>query len=121
LAEICGLPGRGDRCEAPRMIQAVGYSEPSYVMTTGTQNLHPPETVVALPDRTALPSAFLINLEDEEGAPALAYLRGSADLAGLCITESRHHYGINYSNGDPVHFVALRFAAPPCAVVQAGR
>ena len=121
LKEVCGLPGRGEGCEAPDMIQVVGYSEPSYVMTTGTQNLHPPDTVVALPERDALPAAFLINLEDDAGPPALDLLRRSADRAGLCITESRHHYGINYSNGDPVHFVALRFTAPPCAVVQARR
>ncbi|MEO0818104.1 MAG: glycosyltransferase family 39 protein [Pseudomonadota bacterium] len=121
LVDVCGLPGRGEGCEAPEMIQAVGYSEPSYVMTTGTQNLHPPETVVALPARDALPAAFLVNLEDEDGAPALELLRSSAELQGLCVTESRHHYGVNYSNGDPVHFVALRLSAPPCAVVQARR
>ncbi|MEM9738670.1 MAG: glycosyltransferase family 39 protein [Pseudomonadota bacterium] len=121
LSDVCGLPGRGDGCEAPQMIQAVGYSEPSYVMTTGTQNLHPPETVIALPARDALPAAFLINLEDDGGAPALDLLRTSAGRAGYCVTESRHHYAINYSNGDPVHFVALRFTAPPCAAVQAER
>ncbi len=119
LADVCGLPGRGAGCAAPAMIQAVGYAEPSYVMTTGTQNLHPPETVVAIPARDALPAVYLINLEDEAGAPALEHLRNGAALDGLCLTESRHHYALNYSNGDPVHFVALRFTAPPCRVLQA--
>lgn len=115
LAEICALPDEGEGCEAPGMVQAVGYAEPSYVMTTGTQNLHPPETVVALPGSDAgYPAAFLINLEDEDGPVALAALSAEAEAAGACETRSSPHYGLNYSNGDPVHFVAVRFDLGAC-------
>lgn len=116
LAEVCALPGEGEGCQAPGRIQAVGYAEPSYVMTTGTQNLHPPETVIALPeDESGYPAAFLINLEDEDGAPALAALSGLAEVAGVCETRSGPHYGLNYSNGDPVHFIAVRFDLGACS------
>ena len=93
------------------MIQAVGYSEPSYVLTTGTQNLHPPETVVAIPeDEAELPAVYLINMEDEEGAPALSDLTSEAHtrLRGICQAQSAPHYAVNYSNGDPVNFIAVR-------------
>lgn len=108
LAEVCGLPGEGEGedCVPPAMIQAVGYAEPSYVLTTGTQNLHPPETVVALPEHP--PAVYLINLEDPSGPEAVEELKRQATLAGMCIETSSPHYAVNYSNGDPVHFIALR-------------
>ena len=110
LSEVCGLPDMASECDAPAMIQAIGYAEPSYVMTTGTQNLHPPESVVALPQTEAdLPSVFLINLEQESGREAMAALAIPASDRTLCETRSEPHYVLNYSNGDPVHFVAIRF------------
>lgn len=111
LAEVCGLPGEGKDCVAPALIQAVGYAEPSYVLTTGTQNLHPPETVVELPeDAGAYPAAYLVNLEDEDGPAALETFETLlAARPDICETRSSSHYGLNYSNGDPVHFVAVRF------------
>jgi len=122
LEDVCAMPdpaqsreGCGD---APARVQAVGYSEPSYVMVIGTQNLHPPNTVVALPaGPTSYPAAFVINLEDPAGPPARDKLLSEADSRGLCVSQSDPHYALNYSNGDPVHFVALRFDRPPCARV----
>ncbi|MEO0466212.1 MAG: glycosyltransferase family 39 protein [Pseudomonadota bacterium] len=111
LVEVCGLPDMDGDCDAPAMIQAVGYSEPSYVMTTGTQNLHPPETVVSLPDDPAdYPAVFLINLEHGTGPGALGALRDAgAAMPAVCLEESESHFVLNYSNGDPVHFIAVRF------------
>lgn len=111
LAEVCALPGEGEGCTAPAMIQAVGYAEPSYVLTTGTQNLHPPETVVELPeDAGGYPAAYLVNLEDEDGPAALETFETLlATRPDICETRSAPHYALNYSNGDPVHFVAVRF------------
>ena len=110
LSEVCGLPDMADECDAPAMVQAIGYAEPSYVMTTGTQNLHPPESVVALPQTEAdLPAVFLINLEQESGRQAMEALEIPTSDRTLCQTRSEPHYVLNYSNGDPVHFVAIRF------------
>ena len=117
LEEVCGVPG--GTCEgqsAPAMIQAVGYAEPSYVMTLGTQNLHPPETNVALPqDPSGYPAVFLINMEDEAGPLALETLTEAAHSTHGCVTQSAPYYALNYSNGDPVDFIALRIDEAPCA------
>ena len=51
LQDVCGVPSEtcADGRASPARVLAVGYSEPSYVMTLGTQNLHPPETPMSLP------------------------------------------------------------------------
>lgn len=111
LAEICGLPGRdcADGVSGPDVVQAVGYAEPSFIMTVGTQNLHPPETVVALPvEVSEYPAVFLINIEEQAGTEALAALTVAANEQGRCLMQSAPRYALNYSNGDPVAFVALR-------------
>lgn len=117
LKQVCGLPA--ETCDAgrvsPNRILAVGYAEPSYVMTTGTQNLHPPETPVGLPEDTgAYPVVYLLNMEDDAAAPALEQLVDEANLQGRCVSQSDPVYALNYSNGDPVHFIALRFDAGRC-------
>jgi hypothetical protein len=110
---------------------AVGYSEPSYVLTLGTQNLHPPETPMTLPaEADAYPVVYLINLEGTGSSQVQCEALGEAcippateirdDLlaqasgAARCVTASRPVYALNYSNGDPVHFVAYRFEADGC-------
>ena len=133
LQGVCGLPFEtcDDGRAAPERILAIGYAEPSYVMTFGTQNLHPPETPLDLPtDETAYPVVYLINLEDR-GTPARRCevagavclpsaveirddLLAQADAAKLCITESDPVYALNYSNGDPVNFMAYRFDVGAC-------
>ena len=119
LTEICGVPG--ESCDdpslsAPPRILAVGYAEPSYVMTLGTQNLHPPETPIGLPDDAeGNPIVYLINLEDPAGPAAFDQLNQEASAKGYCVRQSTPHYALNYSNGDPVNFVAVRFDAGPCA------
>jgi len=124
LGEICALPGPGGAgCHAPgpARVNAVGYSEPSYVFRLGTQSVHPPQTVIALPEENAaFPVAFLLNLEDPDARQALQTLTRAAARRGLCTRRSSPHYAINYSRGDPVAFVALRFDAPPCATAQPG-
>jgi len=112
LEEVCAAPGEPCVDETPIMIQSVGYQEPSYVLTLGTQNLHPPETVVQLPQTDAgYPAAFLINLEKPEGPAALEALSKQAQEQGRCMELSTPRYALNYSNGDPVAFVAMRLEA----------
>ncbi len=117
LAEACGIPGQqcSDGLIGPDRVQAVGYAEPSYVMTLGTQNLHPPETVVALPEEEdTYPMVFLLNMEEEAGQQALETLTAEAQAQGRCIIQTNPRYALNYSNGDPVAFIGLRFDAEPC-------
>ncbi|NBC20820.1 MAG: phospholipid carrier-dependent glycosyltransferase [Alphaproteobacteria bacterium] len=119
LEDVCAVPDPSANppgcAEAPARVNMVGYAEPSYVMTLGTQNLHSPQTVVNLPAGPGhYPAAFIINLEDRAGPPALDKLTAQASDRGLCVRRSQPRYGLNYSNGDPVHFVALRFDRPPC-------
>ncbi|MHA7898847.1 MAG: ArnT family glycosyltransferase [Henriciella sp.] len=130
LQGVCGLPFETctDGTESPERILAIGYAEPSYVMSFGTQNLHPPETPMTLPaDANAYPVVYLINLEDrgsparrcqalgDECIPSALEIRDDllrqADATGLCVTQSDPVYALNYSNGDPAHFVAYRFDA----------
>jgi len=118
LEQVCGLPSEtcDDGTVSPARILAVGYAEPSYVMTTGTQNLHPPETPIGLPTETsAYPVVYLMNLEDKASAPALIQMEAEAAAQGRCITRSQSVFALNYSNGDPVHFVAIRFDAQACS------
>ncbi|MEM9180214.1 MAG: glycosyltransferase family 39 protein [Pseudomonadota bacterium] len=133
LQGVCGVPS--ERCEAgaasPDRVLAVGYAEPSYVMTLGTQNLHSPETPLTLPaDAAAYPVVYLINLEGRGSPVSRCEALGDAcippapqirdDLlaqaadADLCVSQSDPVYALNYSNGDPVHFVAYRFETDGC-------
>lgn len=128
LQGVCGVPS--ETCDSgavsPDRILAVGYAEPSYVMTFGTQNLHPPETPMVLPaDEAAYPVVYLVNLEGRGSQPRRCEALGDACIppaeevrdtlleqaseASLCVTESDPVYALNYSNGEPVHFVAYRF------------
>lgn len=130
LQDICGVPS--ETCvtgwTSPERVLAVGYAEPSYVMTFGTQNLHPPETPLTLPtDENAYPVVYLINLEGRGSPPSRCEALGDdcippaaqirddlleqANGTSLCVQESDPVYALNYSNGDPVHFVAYRFDA----------
>lgn len=117
LDQLCGVPGTICRAgqRPPDRILALGYAEPSYVMTLGTQNLHPPETPLSLPPLATEVIVYLVNLEDPEGPDARAHLLEEAAEFGYCVTESRSVYALNYSNGDPVHFRALRFDPAPCS------
>lgn len=133
LAGICGIPSApcDGTLDAPERILAVGYAEPSYVMSFGTQNLHPPETPLVFPaEETAFPIVYLINLEGRGSPPSRCAALGEdcippaleirddliaqADAKGLCVTQSDPVYALNYSNGDPVHFVAYRFDTAGC-------
>ena len=62
---------------------------------------------------------YLCNSEDREADPPTvgegAHLREEAKAMGLCVTESKPYYALNYSNGDPVNFVAMRFERGNCA------
>ena len=128
LQDVCGVPSEtcADGRTSPTRVLAVGYSEPSYVMTLGTQNLHPPETPMSLPEIEAdKPIVYLINLEGRGSSAAQCEALGEAcippapqirddllaqaERAGLCVTASEPVYALNYSNGDPVHFIAYRF------------
>ena len=119
LEDVCGVPGEACAWEAPERILALGYAEPSYVLTLGTQNLHPPETPLDLPeDLSAYPVVYLVNLEDRKAElpiqDELTHLRSQAEQMSLCVTETESYYALNYSNGDPVNFRASRFDAGGC-------
>ena len=117
LAQVCGIPGEpcADTAAPPARILALGYAEPSYVMTLGTQNLHPPETPTDLPaDDSAYPVVYLLNLEDPKSIAGGEQIAADAARQNRCVTRSGSVYALNYSNGDPVHFVAIRFEADPC-------
>jgi len=125
LIAACALPKPHAAPEGcgpqPDHVQAVGYSEPSYVFRLGTANLHPPETVVALPDTEAgYPAGFVINLEHPSGPLALETLQEAAREAERCLSRSAPRYALNYSNGDPVSFVGVRIEAAPCGEALAG-
>ena len=116
LEDVCGVPGEDDLCnvKTPERVLALGYAEPSYVMTLGTQNLHPPQTPLDLPaDPAAYPVVYLLNFEDRKANEPItdtaARLRAEATSLGVCLTEGAPYYALNYSNGDPVHFRAWRF------------
>ena len=113
LAEVCGIP-RSDcgETKAPDRVLALGYAEPSYVLTLGTQNLHPPETPTELPaDDTAYPVVYLVNFEDPGADADFKAVQKSAEEMGRCETRSAPYYALNYSNNDPVAFTAVRFEA----------
>ena len=119
LEDVCGVPGEACDWQPPERILALGYAEPSYVLTLGTQNLHPPETPLDLPqDPSAYPVVYLVNFEDRKAKPPIEdeirHLRAQADQMRLCVTETEPYYALNYSNGDPVNFRALRFDYGDC-------
>lgn len=114
LAEVCGIPRQGCDGEAgPDRVLALGFAEPSYVLTLGTQNLHPPETPTVLPeDEAAYPVVYLVNLEDQRAQIDFAEVEASAAALGRCETgRSEPFYALNYSNNDPVAFIAVRYEA----------
>lgn len=117
LQQVCGLPGVPcpDGRQPPARILAIGYAEPSYVMTLGTQNLHPPETPLSLPPAATEVIVYLVNLEDPAAPATRDTLLADADQFGYCVSESGPVFALNYSNGDPVHFRALRFDPAACA------
>ncbi|MEM1087311.1 MAG: glycosyltransferase family 39 protein [Pseudomonadota bacterium] len=123
LKQVCGIPSEicQDGRESPERILAVGYAEPSYILTFGTQNLHPPETVVDLPKRDSdYPFVFLLNMEDEAALPAVDKLLQQAQTDDRCVQKSEPVYSLNYSNGDPVTFIALRIEADACSAEGLG-
>ena len=75
----------------------------------GTNTVIPPEARVALPeDERAYPVVYLLNLETVEGRSALTELENMAEAAGRDIHASAMKFALNYSNSDPVTFVAAR-------------
>ena len=117
LADVCGLPGQKECAFGePTEVQAIGYAEPSFVFTTGTEVKISPESTSDLPPASEAPlMVYVINLEDKKlGVSSLEAVRAQAREQGRCIRESKSHYALNYSNGDPVHFIALAVDPGPC-------
>ncbi|MEO1407489.1 MAG: glycosyltransferase family 39 protein, partial [Pseudomonadota bacterium] len=118
LSDVCALGDDnlpGCPTGSKHSIRAVGYAEPSFVFTTGTDVTIPPYTVLELPDdRAEYPLTYLLNTEDPVGEEAQAALSAAAEANGLCTLRSKDVHALNYSNGDPVTFVALRFDDGPC-------
>lgn len=115
LADVCGLPDQ-EGCEVtPDLVQSIGYAEPSLILTTGTDVLHSPEASTDLPTANEVPVAsYVINLENKLGDGAIETIEANAADQGRCVLKSPSHYGLNYSNGDPVHFIALKVLPGAC-------
>ncbi len=128
LAEVCALPdGNPGACgAAPERVRAVYYAEPSLPFTTGTDttistNKPADKTVISVRDGERLDpvEAFLIDTEHPgsathdglTGQQVLELLEAEASEMGLCTRSSGRYPAFNYSNGDPVVFVALRIEA----------
>ena len=113
LAEVCGIPRQDcGETKAPDRVLALGYAEPSYVLTLGTQNLHPPETPTELPeDDAAYPVVYLVNLENRTAQEDFPKVEASAERLGRCSMRSEPFYALNYSNNDPAAFIAVRYEA----------
>ncbi|WP_300378249.1 glycosyltransferase family 39 protein [Henriciella sp.] len=113
LEEVCGIPRKDcGETKGPDRVLALGYAEPSYVMTLGTQNLHPPETPLDMPEDAAVyPVVYLVNLEDPGVPDQFARVEASAEALGRCSTRSEPYYALNYSNNDPTAFIAVRYEA----------
>ncbi|MEQ8557613.1 MAG: glycosyltransferase family 39 protein [Henriciella sp.] len=113
LAEVCGIPHQScGETEGPERVLALGFAEPSYVLTLGTQNLHPPETPLDLPEDDAeYPVVYLVNLENPGVPDQFARVEASAERLNRCSTRSNPYYALNYSNNDPTAFIAVRYEA----------
>jgi len=128
LAELCALPDDNpERCgTATERVRAVYYAEPSLPFTTGTDttiatNRPADNTVISVRDGDRLDpvEAFLIDTEHPgndthdglSGQQVLELLEAEASEMGLCTRRSGRYPAFNYSNGDPVVFVALRIEA----------
>ena len=121
LEDVCGIPRQdcGD-VQGPDRVLALGFAEPSYVLTLGTQNLHPPETPVELPeDDAAYPVVYLVNLENRTAQEDFPKVEASAERLGRCSTRSEPFYALNYSNNDPSAFIAVRYEAA-CESAETG-
>lgn len=86
---------------------------------------------MVLPDGAeAFPVVYLINLEDRGSSERKCKQLGDACIPSapdvrdqllaeaaarrLCVSQSDNVYALNYSNGDPVNFVAYRFDEAGC-------
>lgn len=116
LAEVCGLPDQKDCGASPSQIHAIGYAEPSFVFTTGTDVKIDPDSSAALPPASEAPvMAYVVNLESKSVAKdTVEAIVAAAKAQDRCVRKSASHYAFNYSNGDPAHFIALRVEKGPC-------
>ena len=114
LQDVCGLPSQAGCDPVPEEnVQALSYAEPSFVFTTGTQVKISPDSSDLL-DTSKGPQAWVINLEDQAGRDGLESLRTQAEASGWCFQRGEDRYVLNYSNGDPVHFVGVRVDPGAC-------
>ncbi len=116
LAEVCGLPDQEGCGASPSQIHAIGYAEPSFVFTTGTEVKIDPDSSAALPPASEAPiMAYVVNFESKSVAPGtVEAIIAAAKAQNRCVRKSVSHYAWNYSNGDPAHFIALRVEDKPC-------
>ncbi len=123
LAEVCAVrlkdkTGSTSCSETalPDRVHVIGYAEPSLVFSLGTQTLIPPRTRLSLPESCAgSPKVYLINLEEAAGRAAKDQLEAWTRSNMYTLTGSRPHFALNYSNGDPVAFQALRIEKTGCS------
>lgn len=105
LDEVCGAPEgpqRDPTCggEAPRVVRAIAYAEPSLVFLLADKIILPPVATPNLPPRSQDPRpVWLIDLASEEGKRAIEALAAQAASDQRCMKISRR-FVRNYSNGD---------------------
>ena len=120
LDEVCGRPiDAPPACVGvtpPARLDAIDYSEPSFVFETGTFTRLPPISGVDLEGVAATDRiAWLLNVSKPNGEAALAQLQLLAEETGRPIRRSEPRYVINYSNGNAAIFVAVALDAAPIA------
>ena len=112
LNEVCGMPYSAHRdiaCggEAPSVVRAIAYSEPSLVFQTNGNIILPPKTTAELPPRSKeTRPAWLIDIAKDEGREALRFITEQATQAQRCVRIERRLVH-NYSNGDASELAAI--------------
>ena len=122
LDEVCGRPiDAAPSCAGtppPARLDAIEYSEPSFVFETGTATRLPPDSA---PDLVGVGpgerAAFLVNLSKPKGREAMAALEALAQETGRTLNRSSERYVLNYSNGNAAIFVGV--VLEPSAIAQA--
>ena len=120
LNDVCGMPEgpfRKTACasQAPKIVRAIAYAEPSFVFSVKGETILPPKTDAILPPRSEdQRPVWLIDIGDPDGEAALAQITSQAADADRCVRLSRR-FVKNYSNNDAQELVAVAVEPDLCS------
>ena len=127
LDEVCGAPEgpqRDPACggDAPRLVRAIAYAEPSPVFLLSDKIILPPDSTATLPPRSQEPRpVWLIDLATDEGRKALSSIAQQATDNARCVRIARRLVR-NYSNGDASELAAVAvepdLCSPPAPAIE---